>query len=46
MSSVPRIPDLGLSTEGHCWLGALVFLEQVPTQVMERVVEKLLLRKL
>ena len=39
-SSIPRTPDLELSVKDQYQLGALTFLEQDLTQVMETVGEK------
>ena len=40
MPPIPITPDLKLSAEDQHWLGALTFLGQVLTQVLERLCEK------
>ena len=40
MSPIPRTSDLEQSVEDQYWLGVLTFLEQVLTQVIERVGKK------
>ena len=37
MSPIPRTPDLEPSVEDQHWLRALTFLEQVLTQVIDKV---------
>ena len=40
MSPIPRTPNLKPSEEDQYWLGALIFLEHVLTQVVDRMGEK------